>query len=315
MFASQWIAKKIVPIITRKFNAEMQFGILYFHRVLEKRDPFYPDDPTVRELDGLLSVLSTVFDIVSIKDALMGTESRRPQLVITFDDGYQDNINLGLPVLAKHNVQATFFVATDGIKEGVLWQDKVIESYRQGTDEGLSKIQGMTFQGKKSHRVTACQEHLSELKNLSPEIREEKIQDLLSKTNPSISRLMMTELDILTALQQGHTIGAHSVHHEILSRLTDRDARHEILESKNVLEMIIGEKVDLFCYPNGRPNIDFTKKHELMLKEAGFSAGFTTQDGGVGGSTNRYRLPRFLPYRTNKLTRTLSIAKIMGEKI
>jgi peptidoglycan/xylan/chitin deacetylase (PgdA/CDA1 family) len=47
-------------------------------------------------------------------------------IVVTFDDGYADNLDIAAPLLARHDVPATVFVATAGLEEGALfWWDEL----------------------------------------------------------------------------------------------------------------------------------------------------------------------------------------------
>lgn len=315
MNIKQWIAEHLSTIIKCKFNPDNQSGVIYFHRVLAVKDKFYPDDPTVDEFDDLIGMLKTAFHIVPLREIVTGDVlSDKPSIAITFDDGYLDNKTLAAKILNKHNVTATFFIATEGIDNGILWQDKVVESFRQSTAYHLDKM-GFSNQGKSSDRITACAEILSRLKRLSPHLRDKEVDLLVSQVKPEFIRLMMKREDIQSLHNAGHTIGAHSVGHDILTTLNDEQASYEILHSKRVLEDIISSSVDIFCYPNGYPIKDFTTKHQEMVKEAGFTSGFSTQDGGISKRSNRYSMPRFLPHRKGALMRTLSSAKIMGESM
>src|SRR5581483_9499448 len=51
-------------------------------------------------------------------------------LAVTFDDGYADNAVAALPILARYGVPATFFIATDFVGGGRMWNDTVIEAVR-----------------------------------------------------------------------------------------------------------------------------------------------------------------------------------------
>jgi peptidoglycan/xylan/chitin deacetylase (PgdA/CDA1 family) len=106
------------------------------------------------------------FRVVSLRDLVQKLERREPfsrELAITFDDGYRDNFEHGVPVLEKLSLPATFFlvsrwVGTDavpwwdpwtGVGDAMSWE-QVRELARRGFDVGahtrthadLGKISG-----------------------------------------------------------------------------------------------------------------------------------------------------------------------------
>jgi peptidoglycan/xylan/chitin deacetylase (PgdA/CDA1 family) len=76
-------------------------------------------------------------------------------------------------------------------------------------------------------------------------------------------------------LAAGHRIGSHSLSHPRLTRLSQRDAREEILGSKKKLEDILGVPVEDFCYPYG----DWNESVRHLVMEAGYRTACTTDFG------------------------------------
>ncbi|MBM3231399.1 polysaccharide deacetylase family protein [Candidatus Peregrinibacteria bacterium] len=60
--------------------------------------------------------------------------------------------------------------------------------------------------------------------------------------------------DEIRLLSQRHEVGAHSMTHPRLTRMSSADARREIVESKKWIEGITGKSCDMFCYPYGDEN-------------------------------------------------------------
>jgi|CXWL01.1.fsa_nt_gi peptidoglycan/xylan/chitin deacetylase (PgdA/CDA1 family) len=68
----------------------------------------------------LLSKLGYKFN--TLKDAILASGGKHA--VITFDDGYEDNLAAGFPVLDKHSVPATIFVVTKDVgRKEVVWDE------------------------------------------------------------------------------------------------------------------------------------------------------------------------------------------------
>ena len=89
------------------------------------------------------------------------------------------------------------------------------------------------------------------------------------------------------------TMGAHAVTHRNLKHLPIAEARHEIVESRRILERELGTTVDLFAYPFGNPANDYTPAVKEAVREAGFKAALTVVLGLVSPGDDLYELPRF----------------------
>jgi peptidoglycan/xylan/chitin deacetylase (PgdA/CDA1 family) len=311
------ISQIAADTIKRRYNPDARSGVLYFHRVMDRHCRYYPDDITIAELDRLLFELKRFFTIVPLSDILSPTESDdKPKLGISFDDGYKDNITNALPLLRKHNVPATVFIATAGLDEGILFQDKIIDIIKAASSQSLSE-HNFASQGKKSDRPLIASQFAHEMKYYPLKKREEALEKMINSFDFDVndfSRLMLSSDELLTLSKDPLiTIGAHTHDHAILSTLTEYQVDHQLSHSKDVLERIIGREVDIFCYPNGNPEKDFSPEHISMIARAGFKMAFTTQDGGADQTTNRMTIPRFLPFRRQSLLRSLSAIKISGE--
>lgn len=89
-------------------------------------------------------------------------------------------------------------------------------------------------------------------------------------------------------------IGAHTVNHPHLGLLKAAEQRREILQSKKILEQLIGEPVTGFAYPFGAYDGDFTPTTEKICAEGGFSYACKNIAGIATKSSNLYALPRVL---------------------
>ncbi|QDU93059.1 polysaccharide deacetylase family protein [Lignipirellula cremea] len=111
--AAQWMGRLLGP---RRAEA---FGILMYHRVAEQ--PRGLPEPTwnvtpARLREQLSGLRERGFEPWSLGQALDAYEAGEPiprkAFVVTFDDGYENNITLALPILQELQVPATIFLAT-----------------------------------------------------------------------------------------------------------------------------------------------------------------------------------------------------------
>lgn len=94
----------------------------------------------------------------------------------------------------------------------------------------------------------------------------------------------------ITGLKEsGHSIGSHTMTHpQDLKVLGDRSLDHEIADSKQLLEIVVDDSVDSFCYPRGR----FDDRVEQAVRSAGYTEARTVQVGRTKlGWANPYQKP------------------------
>ena len=115
------------------------------------------------------------------------------------------------------------------------------------------------------------------------------------------TNLMMTSAQVKTMRHAGMQIGAHTVSHPILARLTEDQARQEIGDSKRFLEDLLGERVSLFAYPNGKPGEDYTPQSVGIVRSLGFDAAVSTQWGTSGMGDDLFQIRRFTPWDKTRL--------------
>jgi peptidoglycan/xylan/chitin deacetylase (PgdA/CDA1 family) len=283
-----------------------RISVLILHRVLPEIDPLFPEEVDASSFDALCGWLHEWFNVLPLDDAVarwkQGSLPSRA-LAITFDDGYADNHEVALPILNRHGLTATFFIATGFLDGGRMWNDTIIEAVRRtpGRIIDLCSVQplglGLVDVSSTAARRRIIDVILARVKYLPAGEREAVADAVAEAAGCELPRgLMMTSADVHALRAAGMTIGAHTVTHPILARLPSDGARREILNSRQALEAILGERVGLFAYPNGKPGRDFTKLHAAMVGEAGFDAAFSTAWGSVGPSTPAFEIPRFTPW-------------------
>ena len=250
-------------------------SILVFHRVLAQPDPLLPDVPDAGRFDSLLSWLGSVFNVVALDHAVAELRAGRTPdraLAITFDDGYADNYTVALPVLARHRMTATFFIACDYLDGGRMWNDTVMEAVRRCRSDALDLSQlglGMLTASDVAAKRRSIDLLLSALKYLRPQEREDKSRAIAEVVGaPLPDDLMMTSSHVRALRAAGMQIGGHTRTHPILTCVDARAASDEIRGGKERLEAIVGERIGLFAYPNGKPGQDYGPAHVELVKAA-----------------------------------------------
>lgn len=99
---------------------------------------------------------------------------------------------------------------------------------------------------------------------------------------------IMTRDELREWVSLGLEIGCHTATHPNLTLLGDDQIRHELVNSKSLLETIIDEPVTQFCYPYGKYN-DQTKE---LIRDSGFKTATTMNRGRVTANESLLELPR-----------------------
>ena len=288
-------------------GAVAKLSIVLFHRVLASPDPLFPGDPDAKRFDELCGWLAAWYQVLPLDDAVdrlaRGVLPARA-LAITFDDGYADNHDLAMPILRKHGLCATFFIATGFLDGGRMWNDTAVAAVRQCSqasldlsDLGLAGVSQLDLSS-----ITARRQSLDRLLNatkyLPPDERAAMVDRVAARAGARLPTDLMLRAEQVRAMADaGMQIGAHTVSHPILARLNDADARGEIAQSKSDLETLLGRRVTLFAYPNGKPGQDYLPRDAALARELGFSAAVNTAYGAARQAENRlFELPRFTPW-------------------
>lgn len=284
-------------------GAGARLSILIYHRVLPEADPLLPGEVDAATFRWHLDLVKRLFTPLPLSEAIERiSEDRLPAraLCITFDDGYEDNASVALPLLEEAGVPATFFIATGYLDGGMMFNDRIIETVRRlpkrlhDFDEfGL----GRHDLNDAASRVAAYTALIRHAKYLPPDEREAMSLRVAQRIDEDLpADLMMQREQVLQLRRAGMDIGGHTTTHPILSQLDDRSALADMRHGRNQLQEILDEPVTLFAYPNGKPGKDFDERHVKMAREIGYQAAVTTAAGVSTRNTDLFDLHRFTPW-------------------
>ena len=268
--------------------------VLAYHRIAALHAPgfdtFKPNvSATPAAFAAQMDFLRQRFSLISIDDLLAWLEGQkslppRPAL-ITFDDGYRDNLEQALPVLRQHNFPAVIFLATDYIDSAspFYWDLIAYCFYHTSLNSANLPLLGcQEWRDEKSRNVVMAT-WLNRLKTL-PDAEKwtavRSLPHLLQVTVPpdAFAGLHLTWDQVRLLVNQGVDMGAHTQSHPILTRVSLGQARTEITGSRSRIETEIERPVTTLAYPNGLPT-DFNPALQALLKETGFQAAFTLVPG------------------------------------
>ena len=245
------------------------------------------------------------FDTITLDEArarIRGdVKSDRPFACFTFDDGYRDNRDHALPVMKRHGVPFTVYVASDFADgRGFLWW-LVLERVIGSRQSIAATINGRreTFRCISDSDKNATFDRLYWWLRAMPETHARAIvADLAKDTGidqlAPCRELAMTWSELREfAAEPLVTIGAHTVRHLALAKLGAHEAYAEIARSVTRVEHELGRPCRHFCYPYGDPGSASEREFE-MASRLGMETAVTTRKGLVmgGPGTQLTALPR-----------------------
>jgi len=280
--------------------------IFTYHRVLDKADALLPNEPTAELFRLQLEWINKQCNVLSLSTAvdLLQKDKLPPRAAcITFDDGYANNLEVAAPILKEFQIPATIFIAVDAVVRGIMWNDLIIEAVRScGTEMELTRLALPGMDLSSTAPQAGVDTLLGHLKYLPLNERMELASAIFERaTTQHPPRLMLREEELPVLQDFNIEIGAHTVNHPILTRLSEDDARREIENSRDWITRIVGKPPKLFAYPNGRYGDDYDERHAKLVKEAGFLAAVSTNWGVADRSSPRFELPRFMPWETTAI--------------
>lgn len=304
MFAKAWYYTKNL-----KSYFEPSCIVLAYHRVVD-----LPNDPELlavspNKFNSQIAFLKANYKILSLQQlvgCLKGKSIPKNSVVITFDDGYADNLHNASAILTNHKAHATIFITSAMINaKKEFWWDTLEEIFLSD-DSCFGKclqveIKGVYYEWCISDAGVA-KDVYSQLqpliKSLPIDIRNAKIDELLAwsgKQNSQRSSHAILSTAELRELGRSEfiEIGAHTANHPRLSNETDEVQALEISKSKRDLEKLICKDVMSFSYPFGSKE-DFSETSVLMTRKAGYSCAVANIQEPVTKKTHLYKIPRML---------------------
>jgi peptidoglycan/xylan/chitin deacetylase (PgdA/CDA1 family) len=249
-----------------------------------------------KQFKKILTVIGGFYKFISaeeIEDFFHSGKPLKSSCHITFDDGENSFYEKAFPVLQELKIPATLFVSPYIIENKLNYWFQELDYIKKHISE--TEIKKIIKEKIKAEDETIAGADIKALiKTLNYKTIHELINELKSKNNLPVPLNFNIDREKLLKLRESGlvTIGAHTVHHPILSNESDGDAEREISDSVKMLSEILGKKIKYFAYPNGIEGMDFTKREQDILSANRIKLAFTTNSGFFKSSNNPLSVPR-----------------------
>lgn len=283
--------------------------VLLYHRVTNlSSDPqqlsvtpdhFYFQVEYLKKHYNLLSVDEFVHLLINKKKFPKRT------VLLTFDDGYQDNHLQARPILESLNVQALFFITTSllGTTKELWWDDLERVLLLKTT---LPKYLTIAVNNREYRFATATVPERNAtyhalhpvIKYLPPAERNTLFAFLYSwagiqDEGRTTHRLMSYNEVVQFSQSPSVVIGAHTHSHTPLSVLPKEEQQSDIHKSRTILEELTKLPIRYFSYPFGLKK-DYTRETVHIVEEMGYDMVWSNYEDQVHRWTSRFEVPRYI---------------------
>ncbi len=239
-----------------------------------------------------LKMLRKQFHPVAAQDVLdwVGGRVELPPnpVLVTFDDGFQNNATVAAPVLEELGIPAVFHVTTGYIgTRRILWPLELDQLILQWPHEKLplpTNGDELIMPASRVQRCDVCETVRKRCKSIPNSAREEYLNSLRamspldgSTVDEELNAFMSWD-EVRSLAERGFAIGSHTVEHPILTKLDEQELCRELQESKRTIEQETGRECPILAYPNGGPE-DVSPQVVDAAESAGYKLGLTLLRG------------------------------------
>lgn len=291
--------------------------ILMYHRVAASEcDPWdlaVAPERFARQLD-FLSKERVVLSLASLVRLHEAGAAPPEAVAITFDDGYACNALTAAPLLEARGLPATFFLATGSIgSEREYWWDELERILAAAKGDLTVEIDGVKISLDLGEQSDGADLQRTAYRGGTPRKAPERAMERLWEAmqgvegarRAAILDRMRVAAGIAPKARGSHRpmtraeaqalagrpfveIGAHTVSHPALSRLSIAEQKREIEGSRDACLALTGRLPTSFSYPHG----DFGAETIELVREAGFALACSTKARPLRKDADRFTLGR-----------------------
>lgn len=236
-------------------------------------------------------------DIIKSKFKIVTEVGIPGSCIVSFDDGYKNNIEIVAPLLNDRKLSGLFFVPASYFEgRSILWVDELLMwvSYVPTGEYAILGVQFTLDQNNESRRFLWAHIYKTLLSNygvldslrdeLNRQYSFDELKSIIDKKMYRIRFQGMNPSELEAIKTMGHSLGCHSFKHDILSSLNDDQLVEDFSQCESYSQKY---NTHLYSYPFGGKSevsptvISACKKHHysaaflnyLPDREDGFSIG------------------------------------------
>ncbi|SEF72721.1 polysaccharide deacetylase family protein [Parabacteroides chinchillae] len=257
-----------------------------------------------------IAFLSKHYEVISIheyENRFRNNQFNGKEIVVTFDDGYKNNLTIAAPILKSLNIPFTVFISTNHIENGNYFPTTIARMIIRNNNLSFVKIDCLKLKAELKNnmqREAICDAVIHILKHSNIRLVNEICHQLIENISHDeyeelchfhkIEAPMNWEDVIKLHTEYNCTIGSHCKDHFICNIYqTEEETKTQLKGSKQIIEEKLHASCDYLAYPNGIYNKgDVTAYAQHTAKEAGYKLAFTTVTDRLSAKSNPMLMPR-----------------------
>jgi len=240
--------------------------VLYWHGVDNIKDAVVEAEScSSNTFINQIKYLKKNYEIVSIDEfynRYSANSFTGKEIVLTFDDGYKNNLSVVAPLLKSLYIPFTVFISTNNISSGALFPTSIVRLLIFGSQ--LTRIEipliGMNAALNTREQKKNVADNLNQIIKSAPNAQVLQIsEELLSNVKSTKLKELVSAYSSLTPMNWDEvrklrkydcTIGSHCLDHICCHENQDKsEILKQILESKQVIESELEMPCHYFAYP------------------------------------------------------------------
>jgi peptidoglycan/xylan/chitin deacetylase (PgdA/CDA1 family) len=273
--------------------------ILMFHEIQRECRSELMTGVSVSFLDYALNWMQREgWEFVGLEECLQRLSNDRSGrcAVITFDDGYRDNVSTALHILERYSAPFTMYVPTGA-------PTRTLQAWWLGLRELVRSHDTVSIDAMDARfHCPDYRTKVSALIQLTEWVHQDYRRAAMLVPTFNRAGLSITELNDKYFLDESElqalarhprvSIGGHTTSHPALNTLDTSSAQAEIIDNRKYLENLLQFPVRHFAYPYGDARA-CGPREEHLVRDAGFQTAVTTRHGQLHDlHLNYFALPR-----------------------
>lgn len=261
--------------------------VLNYHSVLPDRlarDPrLNTNAVSVSEFSHQMTQVAKLFRPIRPSELRNWQAGLDRAVLVTFDDGYRNNLTYAAPVLQQFGIPALITICPGYIgQKRILWPHEIHWRVLWWP----RKLIPMPFRRQEERLPDGLPERLafaSCLRESCKRLPWEQLSEYLARLREYPAPEPVEEVhtflswdEVLTLQSYGFEIGSHTMEHPILTQLSRETLISELRNSRSIIEQHIGGECVCFAYPNGG-TADFSRAVVKEVRGAGYQFAFTVR--------------------------------------